>query len=235
MLEINKIYNGDSLELLKELDDESIDLVVTDPPYKTTSRGRGNKGTTTSGGMLEKKIVTSGKMFNHNDIKLQDFIPDIYRVLKEGTHFYIMTNNVNLQETLNVCIENGFHFIRSLIWNKGNKVMSQAYMNQFEYILFFRKGKFKKINNCGTADILDVPNKKTKGADGKNLHDTEKPVELMKILIENSSQEDEIVLDPFIGVGSTCLASKELNRQYIGFELDENYFNIAEKRIHNEV
>ena len=181
--------------------------------------------------MLEKKIVTSGKMFNHNDIKLQDYIPEIYRILKEGTHFYIMTNNVNLQETLNVCTENGFHFIRSLIWNKGNKVMSQAYMNQFEYILFFRKGKFKKINNCGTSDILDVPNKKTKGEDGKNLHDTEKPVELMKILIENSSQEGEIVLDPFMGVGSTCIASNKLNRKYIGFELDENYFNIAEKRI----
>ena len=56
-----------------------------------------------------------------------------------------------------------------------------------------------KINNCGTADILSIPNKKTKGEDGKNIHDTEKPVELMKILIENSSQEGDIVLDPFIG------------------------------------
>ena len=106
-------------------------------------------------------------------------------------------------------------------------------MSQFEYILFFRKGKGKKINKCGTADILSVPNKKTKGEDGKNIHDTEKPVELMKILIENSSQENELVLDPFVGVGATAIACKDLNREYIGIELDEKYYNIACSRIDN--
>ena len=97
-------------------------------------------------------------------------------------------------------------------------------MSQFEYILLFRKGKAKRINNCGTSDILSVPNKKTKGADGKNLHDTEKPVDLMKILIENSSNAGDLVLDPFVGVGATAIASKELGRNYLGFELDEHYF-----------
>ena len=106
-------------------------------------------------------------------------------------------------------------------------------MNQFEYILFFRKGKGKKINKCGTADILNVPNKKTKDENGKNLHDTEKPVELMKILVENSSQVGELVLDPFVGVGATAIACKELDRQYIGVELDEHYYNIAVNRIDN--
>ena len=96
-----------------------------------------------------------------------------------------MTNHVNLQEMLNVCTENRFHFTKSLIWKKDNKIMGQWYMSQFEYILFFRKGKAKKINNCGTADVLDIPNIKTKDINGKNLHDTEKPIELMKILIEN--------------------------------------------------
>ena len=104
-------------------------------------------------------------------------------------------------------------------------------MSQFEYILFFRKGKGKKINNCGTADILNVPNKKTKDENGKNLHDTEKPVELMKILVENSSQENEIVLDPFMGIGSTGMACKELRRHFLGIEIDEKYFNIAKERI----
>jgi site-specific DNA-methyltransferase (adenine-specific) len=104
-------------------------------------------------------------------------------------------------------------------------------MSQFEYILFFRKGAGVKINNCGTSDILSVPNKKTKDNEGKNLHDTEKPVELMKILIENSSKENEIVFEPFMGVGATCIASLLTNRQYIGVELDENYFKISEERI----
>jgi site-specific DNA-methyltransferase (adenine-specific) len=151
--------------------------------------------------------------------------------LKDGSHFYIMTNHVNLQKILNTCTDVGFHFIKSLIWNKGNKIMGQYYMSQFEYILFFRKGKGVKINNCGTSDILNIPNNKTKGENGKNLHDTEKPVELMKILIENSSKPNDIVFDPFIGIGSTAIACLETNRKFIGCELDTTYWNIANERI----
>jgi len=231
MLELNKIHNMDCLKLIKDLPDNSIDLIVTDPPYKVTARGRGKEGTTTSGGMLEDKLTCRGKIFKHNDIKPQQYIPEFYRLLKEGSHCYIMTNHINLLEILTVAKDCGFHFIKSLIWDKGNKIMSQLYMSQFEYILFFRKGKSKRINNCGTSDLINVPNKKTKGEDGKNIHDTEKPIELMKILIENSSQEGEVVLDPFIGVGSTLIACKNANRNYIGFELDENYYNICQKRL----
>lgn len=227
------ILNKNALDVIKKMNDESVDLIVTDPPYKVTSRGRGKEGTTTSGGMLKNKLMCEGKVFDNNNIKPIEYIPELYRVLKDGSHCYIMTNHINLYEILTVAKDSGFHFIKSLIWNKGNKIMSQAYMSQFEYILFFRKGKFKKINKCGTADILDVPNKKTKDENGNNIHDTEKPVELMKILIENSSQEGEIVLDPFLGVGATGLACKELNRKFVGIELDENYFEIAKNRIEN--
>lgn len=226
---MSKLINGDAIEVMKKIKDESIDLIVTDPPYPTTKRGISKN--TTTGGLVRSELGKQGKIFKHNDIKPQEYIPEFYRILKDGSHCYIMTNHVNLYEMLTVAKECGFHFIKSLIWNKGNKIMGQAYMSQFEYILFFRKGKFKKINHCGTADILDVPNKKTKDENGKNIHDTEKPVELMKILIENSTQENEIVLDPFVGVGAVALACKELNRKYIGVELDENYYNIACNRI----
>lgn len=221
------IINNNAIEVLHNISDNSIDLIITDPPYPTTKRG----GTGNSGGMCKKKEFSNGKVFKHNDIKPQEYISEFYRVLKDGTHCYIMTNHVNLYEMLTVAKESGFHFIKSLIWNKGNKIMGQAYMSQFEYILFFRKGKFKKINKCGTADILDVPNKKHKDEDGKNLHDTEKPIDLMKILIENSSLENELVIDPFMGIGSTGVAAKELNRRFIGVELDENYYEIAKQRI----
>ena len=226
---MGKLINGNAIDFMKTLEDESVDLIVTDPPYKVTARG--NAGN--SGGMMQTKLSMQGKIFKHNDIKPIEYIPEFYRLLKDGSHCYIMTNHVNLQEMLNTATECGFRFIKSLIWNKGNKIMGQFYMSQFEYILFFRKGKGKKINKCGTADILNVPNKKTKGEDGKNIHDTEKPVELMKILIENSSQEGELVLDPFLGVGATAMACKELNRDYIGIELDEKYYNIACKRVND--
>lgn len=222
-----KIYNKDYKEILSGLPDEYVDLIVTDPPYKVTARG--NAGT--SGGMMQKKLSMQGKIFKHNDVKPIDYIPEFYRILKDGSHCYIMTNHVNLQEMLNVATECGFKFIKSLVWNKGNKIMGQYYMSQFEYILFFRKGKGKKINKCGTADILNIPNKKTKGNDGKNIHDTEKPIELMRILVENSSQEGDIVCDPFVGVGSTPLACIISNRAFIGSEIDENYFGITNDRI----
>lgn len=223
------LKQGDCLEIMKNIPSESIDLIVTDPPYKTTSRG--NAGN--SGGMLQKEINKKGQVFNFNDIECEKYAPEIYRVLKNGSHCYIMTNHINLIHILNTFTANGFHFIKSLIWDKGNKIMGQYYMSQFEYILFFRKGKGIKINNCGTSDILSIPNKKLKDTNGKNLHDTEKPVELMKILIENSSKEQELVLDPFMGIGSTGVASIKTNRNFIGVELDENYFNIAKQRIEN--
>ncbi|WP_346938080.1 site-specific DNA-methyltransferase [uncultured Clostridium sp.] len=233
MIDINniKVLNKDVLDVFKGLKDESVDLVVTDPPYKTTSRG----GTGNSGGMCKKKEFSSGKVFKHNDIKPIEYIPELYRILKNGSHCYIMTNHVNLQEILNTATECGFHFIKSLVWNKGNKIMGQAYMSQFEYILFFRKGKFKKINHCGTSDILDIPNKKLKGEDGKNLHDTEKPIELMKILIENSSKEDDIIFEPFCGIGAVPLACKELNRKCVAIEIDEKYYDITLKRLNGNI
>lgn len=227
MIELNRIYNEDCLEGMKLIPDNSVDLIVTDPPYKVTTRG--NAGN--SGGMMQKKLSMQGKIFMHNDIESSQYIPEFYRLLKDGTHCYIMTNHINLQKILNTATECGFHFIKSLIWNKCNKIMGRFYMSQFEYILFFRKGKGKQINNCGTADILNVPNKKTKNEKGENIHDTEKPVELMQILIENSTQKNELVLDPFVGVGSTVLAAINTNRNFIGFELDKHYCDIANERI----
>ena len=225
------LWNDNCLEYMRTLEDESIDLIVTDPPYPTTSRGHAGN----SGGMLQKEINKKGKVFEHNNIDCTEYAPEFYRVLKDGSHCYVMTNHINLIKMLNVFTDCGFHFIKSLIWNKGNKIMGQYYMSQFEYVLFFRKGYGKKINNCGTADILSVPNKKTKDTNGKNIHDTEKPVELMKILVENSTQKGDIVLDPFVGVGATALACIESERNYIGIELDEGYFNIAKQRINEAI
>lgn len=225
--ELNNIYNEDCYEAIKKIPDKSIDLIVTDPPYPTTARGSAGN----SGGMLQKDINKKGKVFTHNDIDCEKYAPEFYRVLKDGSHCYVMTNHLNLIHMLNTFTANGFHFIKSLIWDKGNKIMGQYYMSQFEYILFFRKGRAVRINDCGTSDIISVPNKKHKGEDGKNLHDTEKPVGLMDVLIKNSSNEGGVVLDTFLGSGTTAVACKELNRNYIGFELDKKYYEIAKNRL----
>ena len=91
----------------------------------------------------------------------------------------------------------------------------------------------KKLFNCNhqrKASYI-IPNKKTKDENGNNLHDTEKPVELMKILIENSSKENDIILDPFLGIGASALACIDNNRKFIGIELDKKYYDISKTRI----
>lgn len=225
--ELNNIYNEDCYEAIKKMADKSIDLIVTDPPYKVTSRGSSG----TMGGYWKNDKAKRGIIFDNNDISCKIYLPEFFRILKDRSILYIMCNNTNLQEMINVGVECGFKFVKCLIWEKGNKICGRYYMNCFEYILLFRKGGDKPIKNCGTPDILRVPIKKLKDSNGNNLHDTEKPVELMKILIENSSDENDVVLDPFSGIGSTLIAAKELNRHYIGFELDKEYYKIACDRL----
>ena len=222
-----KLYNGDCLELMKLIPDKSIDLILTDPPYKITARGNGGN----SGGMFQKKEVNNGKVFKVNDLEIEDWLPEFYRVLKDGTHCYIMTNNKNITHYLSVIDSSLFHFIKNLIWVKDNKIMGQTYMSQFEYVIMLRKGKHKRINDCGQGDVLQIPNKKMKNLEGKTIHDTEKPVKLNEILIANSSNEGETVLDPFMGVGSCGVACINTNRNFIGIELDEGYYNIAKEKI----
>nr|WP_315043978.1 site-specific DNA-methyltransferase [uncultured Moraxella sp.] len=91
-------------------------------------------------------------------------------------------------------------------------------------ILMLRKGGAKNINNLGSTNILRVPN-----IIGNKQHPTEKPIDLMRVLIENSTKENDIVLDPFMGCGSTLLASLATNRK--GIEIDDNYFSVSKSRI----
>ena len=218
---------GDCLERMKEIPDGSIDCIVTDPPYKITSKGCSG----TMGGFITNDKSKKGEIFSYNNIDCSDYIPILYNKLKNKSLCYIMCNNINLQKFINTGTECGFNFVKCLIWEKGNKICGRYYMNCFEYIILFRKGGDRPINNCGTPDILNIPINKMKDKDGKNLHDTEKPVKLMSILIENSTNIGDIVLEPFMGIGSTGVACVNTNRKFIGIELDEKYYDISCKRI----
>jgi len=226
---MKRIINENAIDVLDRMiaKEYKVDLIVTDPPYKVTTRG----GYTNAGGMMLDDKMRKGKVFKENTLTIKEWLPKLYDVLKETGHCYIMCNNKNLYPFLDAVNNTDFHLVKTMIWAKDNKIMSQAYMSQIEFVLFLRKGKFVRINNCGTSDLLQFPNSKTKGENNKPIHPTEKPIDLMKVLIENSSKENEIVLDPFLGVGSTCIASKELNRDYIGIELDTQYYAVAVARV----
>ena len=215
------LHLGDCLDVLKNIPNNSIDLIVTDPPYRTTPRG--SCGGT--GGILKEELNLKGKVFFHNDIKITEWIGELFRVLKENGHCYIMTNNVNLCEYLTEIKRAKFRIFKTLIWKKNTCITNRYYMDNHEYIIFCRKGKAVKINNCSTKTVLEIPNAKNK------KHPVEKPIELMRIFIENSSNEGDTVLDPFMGCGSTGVASVITKRNFIGIELDGKYFKIAKERI----
>ena len=99
-------------------------------------------------------------------------------------------------------------------------------MKNIEFILMFRKGKARNINNLGSKTCIEVDN-----IIGNKVHPTEKPIDLLTILIENSSNAGETVLDNCMGSGTTGVACKNLNRHFIGIEKDEKYFEIAKNRI----
>jgi site-specific DNA-methyltransferase (adenine-specific) len=217
-----QLFNDDCLKVLKNIPDNSIDLICCDPPYRVISGGKPHKKGQPSG-MLSKN---DGKIFEHNDIKPEMWIPEAYRVLKEGSQCYIMTNTLNMERCLRICRETGFGLHNILVWLKNNTVTNRWYMKNCEYVLFLRKGEAKSINNKGSQTVHQFNN-----IIGNKRHPTEKPVELIKYYIENSSNVGDTVLDMFMGVGSTGEAAKELGRNFIGIEIDKKYYTIAEEKL----
>ena len=226
LFKVNNVYNEDSIAAMKSMESECVDLLITDPPYKTITGGNNNgKNSERPKGMLSG----NKKLFARQDVKISEWMPEVYRVLKQGCHAYIFTNVLNLTEMLNVSQQVGFQLHNLLCWEKNNCTPSQYYMKNCEYVLFLRKGKAKWINNIGDSKTVH----QFKNIIGNKTHPCEKPVDLMKYYIANSSQCGDIVFDPFCGTGSSMVAAKELNRNYIGFEIDKQYFDITKERLKN--
>ena len=219
-----KIINDDAIEVLKQLNDECIDLIVTDPPYKTITGGDSNgKSSIRPKGMLKG----NRKLVRYQNIEIVDWMSELYRVLKDNSHCYIFTNSLNMQEMLNEATSVGFKLHNILVWVKNNCTPSQFYMKNCEYVLFLRKGKAKWINNIGNSKTVHQFN----NIIGNKNHPTEKPVDLLEFYIKNSSQEKDIVLDPFMGSGTTGLVANKLGRHYVGIELNPQYVEIAKRRM----
>lgn len=227
-MELNKIYQGDCRMLLKQVADESIDLICSDVAYSVQVRGSNG----TMGGYWTDKLPKRGKIFKNNDIDISEYIDDLYRVLRDKSHCYLMCNDFNLMHFLEVIGKSDFHFTKCLIWDKCSKICGRYYMAQKEYIIMLRKGGDRQINECGTSDILSVPipSNKRKDKDGL-INQTEKPVKLMEILIRNSTNIGDVVLDPFMGSGTTARACVNLDRQYIGFEIDKRQVDYANNEL----
>ena len=227
---IDKIFNEDCIELMRQMPDKCVDLVLTDPPYRVTSHGSAG----TMSGYWATSSAKNGKIFENNNIDITDYLPMLYRVLKDNTHCYIMCNNLNLPHFFDVISKSDFHFVKLLVWDKQTKICGRYYMGQVEHIFLLRKGGDRPINNCSQSDLLSFPNyNREKDKDGKNIHDSIKPISLMQCMIENSSAQGDIVFDPFLGSGTTAVACIKENRRFVGCEIDKNYYEISKRRIDN--
>ena len=221
------LRQGDCLELMKGFDNKSIDLVITDPPYKL-NKTTGSMTSSSKSDRWQGNLRAGDKTANiTNVIQFSEWLPEVYRVLKENSHCYIWVNDKNLVDLCKEAEKVGFRLHNILVWKKNNCTPNRWYMKNCEFIVFLHKGKSFPIKNLGDAQLFECDN-----INGKDkLHPTQKPITYLERLILNSSNELDTVLDPFMGSGSTGVACINTNRKFIGMELDSTYFEIAKNRI----
>ena len=213
-----KLIQGDCLEKMKEIPDGSVDLVLTDPPYEVITGGSNGIGS-------PKGILADNKQLMKTIPNFSDWLPECFRVLKPESHAYFMVNFKNLEKLMKEIRSAGFEIHNLLVWEKNTATPNRWYMKNVEYTIFARKGKTKAITDSGSKTCHKFDNIRGK------QHPTQKPVELMEMYVSNSSLAGEVVLDPFMGSGTTGVACINTNRNFIGIELDEGYFKIAQDRI----
>ena len=242
-MEYDYIECGDCLHLLKQLPDKSIDLVVTDPPYLfDTSGGGGAFGSKRKQYHKDyakvsnfKTPLDQKKANQRSEIGLElacgfniEILNELKRVMKK-INIYIWCNKEQIKQYLNYFDSCNMEL---LTWHKTNPIptCNNTYLSDTEYLLFFREKGVKVYGEYSTKHKYYVTpiNKSDKAKYG---HPTIKPLDIIENLIVNSSQDGDIILDPFLGSGTTAVACVNTNRHYIGFELDPQYYDIACKRL----
>lgn len=231
MLEINKVYLMDYLDFFKKIDTNSVDLIITDPPYDFISKNP--KG----GGFIrkEKKIYVNnvnnsfGMSFNP-----EKFLKESKRVLKK-MNMYIFTNKNLLKNYLDFIKENNYSF-EVLLWLKPNPVPinNNHYLIDKEYIIFIReKGSFFNstlgYENYFTYEVVSIGGKRIYN------HPSVKPEKLIRKFLLVSSNENDLVLDCFLGSGTTTVVAKKYKRNFIGCDNNKEYVKMARKRLQQNV
>jgi len=212
------------LEVLPKLEDESVDLIMTDPPYNK------NKN---YGVVSDKKPEKDFWKFNRL------WIDRCNRILKDGHHFYFSCSHEQIFKFKEIGEAEGFKFRRLLIWATNEcrgHMNKRTWLASYEPILWFQKreGKYSYgLFNAYPYPALDVfivrsPHKNSK--EDKKYHPTQKPTRVMENIIAKSSQINDVVLDPFMGSGTTMEACQNLGRSCIGIEINPEYCEIIKKR-----
>ena len=212
-----KIIKGDSRQVLKTLDKKSFDLLLSDPPYGMDFKS----GWNTKDKIQNDKIEDTVKLFEE---VLKQSVP----LLKDNAHFYLF-GNINYLPQIKPIIEKYLTLKNILIWDRQIIGMGdlKSYGNSYDIVYFGYNKNWKDLNGTRERDILNFQ----RVDPAKNIHPTEKPLDMLQYLIKKSSNENDNILEPFAGGGSTLLACKNTNRKATGIEIENKYVQLIKERI----
>ncbi len=212
-MKFDYIEQGDCLELMKQIPDGSVDLILTDPPY----------GINLTPQRTEGKFKNTVVLNDDNLDWLDGCVDELYRISKNVVCAFCGWQKIDVFKQ---SFEKRFIVKNILVWDKDWFGMGNNYRPNYELCLLCCKTNVTTKSN-NKSNIL----KYRRLSPTKMLHSCEKPIPLLEDLITELTNENDVVLDPFMGSGSTCVAAVNTNRHYIGFELDEKYFDIACQRL----
>jgi site-specific DNA-methyltransferase (adenine-specific) len=214
------LFQHDAVDWLRGLPGGCAELIITDPPYESLEKHRA-VGTTTR---LKQSKASSNPWFRiFPNARFPELFAQVFRVLTPNAHFYLFTDPETAFVAKPVAEAAGFKFWKPLIWDKRSIGMGYHYRSRYEMILFFEKGK-RRLASLAVPDILEAP--RVRGG-----YPAEKPPRLAEVLIEQSTAPGELVLDPFMGSGSTGVAALNLGRRFWGNDLSDEALALARSRL----
>lgn len=219
---LGKIYQVDCLSFMKQLPDKCIDLVVTDPPYDISDSKPGNSELMSLG---KYNADNFAELTNGFDVEV--VFAEIVRISKK-VNCFIFCANKQIAEIMTIA-QRGGYYVTLLVWNKTNSApfANGVWRQDAEFIIHVREsGAYFEGNAEQKRKVIQLPTNPSQFG-----HPTEKPLALIEKYILIGSKEGDIVFDPYLGSGTTVLAAKKLNRQFLGCELSEKYCKIAEERL----
>lgn len=235
----SQLLNGDCLKVMKTIPDTSIDCIITDPPYNLGLFMHNRN--TNLGKMRDNQFAYAGwdnMEYRAWKMNMNKFLSQCSRVLKKRGTLIIFMSVIKVADIIELAQKHGFYYKTTGVWHKTNPMprnMNIHFVNSTEcWIYFINNGTSGTFNNNGKVmhDFLEssvCPSSEKKHGN----HPTQKPLSILNTLITTLTNAGDVVLDPFMGSGSTCVSSALNNRRYIGIELEQTYYQIANDRIVN--
>lgn len=232
-----ELHNGDCLEYMKKIPTSSVDLIITDPPYNL---GKFMENRDTNLGKMRENFfgIAGWDDLDYKEWKksMDKFFHQSARVLKDGGSMIVFMAVIKVETMISLAEKNGLYYKTTGIWHKLNPMprnMNLHFVNSTESWMYFTyKARTGTFNNDGRVLHDFVETAVTSNGEKKyGKHPTQKPEVLMEHFVNVLSNENDMILDPFMGSGSVGVAAVRKDRKFIGIELEENYFSIASSRI----